>query len=172
MNSIAPTLQMRPGFSDLYRRLRRHAEALAAGCVFGLVAVNRTIISTAFATKSWHLDGYYSALFNWSAIQTGFIFSAYAFFVSRSEPFLRAIDRTETFAALRRYVVRSLMTSVLLALVTLPSLVATPAISITTNLDFPYALLVFVSTLATYSFMCFLKIVRVFMKIENSSRRG
>jgi len=129
------------------------------------MAINwHDLIVEKFQNKSWDIGAYYSAIFDWSSIQAAFLFGVYAFFLSRSEPFLQAIGGTPVFKQLRQYVVRSLYLSLTLSVLTLPVLVSPPEMKSGNLIGF--IVFWFLSTLLTYTFFCFLKVVRVFGKIE------
>ena len=167
MLSIANTSHRFPVRSDAYLWVRRNLEWLIAAAVFAVIGFQRDYISTQFAESNWSASNYYSAVFGWASIQGAFLFSVYAFFLSRSEPFIKAIAQTEPFRALRRYVLRALWLSLVLTLVTLPLLVGTPPISYWYGLTGGFAVFWFVSIWLAYTFMCFVKVIRVFRKLES-----
>jgi hypothetical protein len=166
MNSIAITSLGSPVLSEVYRWIRRNLEWLVAAAAFAAIGWRAETISGSFASGTWNLGAFYSAAFNWAAIQGAFLFSVYAFFLSRSEPFIQAIAKTEAFQALRSYVLRALWLSMALTLIVLPLLVSPPAMSQTAGFTVAFGIFWFVSVLLTYTFMCFVKVIRVFRKLE------
>lgn len=166
MLSIATTSPRSLVASDVYRLVRRNLEWLVAAVVLLVIGFEREVIQQAFATQDWGIDRYYSAVFGWASIQGAFLFSVYAFFLSRSEPFIRAIAQTEAFHSLRQYVLRALWLSIGLTLLTLPLLVAAPEIKVTAKLTAGFGVFWLVSVWLTYTFMCFVKVIRVFRKLE------
>ena len=125
-------------------------------------------ITANFTYKIWDLGAYYSAVFQWSSIQGAFLFGVYAFFLSRSEPFIQAIAGSGAFKLLREYVVRTLYLSMGLCVLTLPMLVA-PAPVDGGVFSIGFGMLWLSTVLLVYTFMCFLKVIRVFGKIERRS---
>lgn len=170
MNGIAITSVGYPALRERLLWARRNLEWMVAATVFlGIVAFHDSI-SDKFASRTWDIGAFYSAVFDWSSIQAAFLFSVYAFFLSRSEPFIQAISKTKPFRDLRNYVLRSLMLSMSLTLLSLPLLISSPSTESGGGLGF----LVFVAlaTLLTYTFMCFVKVIRVFRKLERVQDRS
>jgi hypothetical protein len=168
MQSTAVTFVRLPRASDLWHAARANLDWLAAVTAGVNLYIWRASIAGAFAAKEWGIGDFYSAVFDWASIQAAFLFGVYAFFLSRSEPFLQAIAPSPAFKLLRRYVVRTLYLSMALSVVSLPLLVASPAMS-GTGEDLAFAVFLLISVLLTYTFFCFLKVIRVFGKIERRS---
>lgn len=168
MRSIAATSVPLPGWRDLWRVARANLDWLAASAASVTLYIWRDPLSQGFASKRWDLGAYYSALFDWSSVQAAFLFGVYAFFLSRSEPFIQAIAGSSAFRDLRLYVVRTLYLSMSLSVLSLPSLVAPVAIE-KGGSGVGYAIFLGLSALLTYTFFCFLKVIRVFGKIERRS---
>lgn len=154
-----------PGWRDLVKAARANLEWFAAALSGATILNWRGPITEGFASKAWDLGAYLSAIFDWSSIQAAFIFGVYAFFLSRSEPFLQAISGTPAFASLRRYVVRTLYLSMTLTVGSLPFLVATPDVKST----FGFVAIWFLTVLLVFTFFSFLKVIRVFGKIDRRS---
>jgi hypothetical protein len=150
-----------PALADVYKLLRRNLPQLAAGTVAAALLWWHPEISEEFRSGRWKADAFYEAVFDWSSIQAAFLFGIYAFFLSRSEPFIKAISETQPFQQLRSYVLRTLRLTMALSVISLPALVATPAAE-----GAGYALITAMTAALTYTFFSFLKVVRVFGKIE------
>lgn len=151
----------------MYRWLRRNLSLIAASAVFVILGLNHETVATKFGAGGWKIDAYYSAVFNWAAFQGAFLFSVYAFFLSRSEPFIKAVEGTPAFRNLRRYVLRALWLSMILTIASLPAVVAAPAINAGSPvLDSGFVIFWGISTLLTYTFGNFVKVVRVFRLLE------
>lgn len=168
MRSIAATSVPLPGWRDLWRAARANLDWIASATAGATLYIWRNPLSEGFVSKRWDLGDYYSALFDWSSVQAAFLFGVYAFFLSRSEPFIQAIAGSAAFRELRLYVVRTLYLSMSLSVLSLPFLVAPVAIERGGN-GIGYAIFLGLSALLTYTFFCFLKVVRVFGKIERRS---
>ncbi len=169
MTDIAISFGAQLVLRDVYTWLRRNLEWIAPSFLVAWIIKERAYVTVQFAGKEWDLPAFYSAVFDWSSIQGAFLFSVFAFFLARSEPFIQAIAGTTSFRALRAYVLKSLILSVCLTLVSLPLLVSTPVIEAGSYVSFGFAVFVFVAAFLAYTFMCFVKVVRVFYKLERAS---
>lgn len=158
-----------PGTDKIRKWLRRHLEHLGALAVAVTLIYTRDFVTTQFVTERWDLNAYYSAVFDWSSIQAAFLFGVYAFFLSRSEPFIQAISGSKSFKLLRSYVVRTLYLSMTLTVLALPMVVA-PVTMVEGSVTLGSAIFWCLSVLLTYTFLCFLKVIRVFGKIERRSQ--
>lgn len=167
MHSIGLTSVNLPGSRKAGLWLRANLEVLS-GVAVGLAAfLWRQPIAEKFTSKAWDIGAFYSAVFDWSSIQAAFLFGVYAFFLSRSEPFIQAIAGSSAFKMLRRYVVRTLYLSMALTVISLPMVVSPLGVESGNTLGF--AVLWVIMVLLTYTFLCFLKVIRVFGKIERRS---
>lgn len=166
MSSIVLTSRGLLGHSDMYRWLRRNLSVIAAGIIFFTIGIEHELIASCFSDKGWKLDSYYSAIFNWSAFQGAFLFSVYAFFLSRSEPFIKAVAATQPFRELRQYVLRALWLSMLLSLASLPAIVIAPPIKVGSLMDPGFIVFWCLTTALAFTFGCFVKVVRVFRLLE------
>jgi len=168
MQSIELTSVSLPGWRDILKWLRANLEWLGTLAALAVLGFFRFEVSNAFASKSWDLAAFYSAAFDWSSIQAAFLFGVYAFFLSRSEPFIQAIAGSPAFRLLRRYVVRTLYLSMALSVITLPMVVR--PLDMTANvIDWPFLYFAVTASLFVYTFLCFIKVIRVFGKIERRS---
>ena len=165
MTSIGHTFDGSLVLRDARRRLRRHLPAIAAVTAPISVLAERETLSSRFGSEAWDIGAFYSAVFDWSSIQSAFLFGIYAFILARSEPFIKAIDGTEPFEKLRSLCRSTLYMTFLLTLVSMPLAVTQPQ---PTNslLSLNLWVLAGLSSLAAFSFFRFFKIVRVFSKIE------
>lgn len=168
MRSTGATSVNLPGWRDLYLTARSNLEWIAAALVAGTLTNWRGLVGARFASNEWSVGDFYSAVFDWSSIQAAFLFGVYAFFLSRSEPFIQAIAGSQPFRQLREYVVRTLYLSMTLTVLSLPFLIAAPPISPDGN-GLGYVVFCGLSSLLTFTFFSFLKVIRVFGKIERRS---
>ena len=150
----------------IYRHFRQHIESIAALCTVALIVWQRAAITSRFATAVWSLKDFYSAAFAWTSIQAGFSFGAYAFFLSRTEPFLQAISGSPMFMELRAYVRRTLYMTMALSGAIVPLLVATPKIEAGSYFKAGFLLFSAFSVALVYTVFCLLKVIRVFGKLE------
>jgi hypothetical protein len=166
MISIAITSKGNMGLNAIYFWLRRNMEWLTTLGVGGVIVRNREWIGSQFANEVWKIDAFYSAVFDWSSIQAAFLFSVYAFFLSRSEPFIKAIATTSSFRALRSYVLRTLALAMGLTVLSLPLVVAPMGIKSGSPCDIGFVIFCLTMLALSYTFMCFVKVIRVFGKLE------
>lgn len=169
MVSIAITFDGSPVRREIYRWLRRNLEWLIGLGVATLIFLQRHEIAAQFSSKAWKIEAFYAAVFDWSSIQSAFLFSIYAFFLSRSEPFIQAIAKTQPFRELRSYILRALSFTMVLTLFSLPLLVTPPDIAVAAVNDVGFMLFSVTMVALAYTFMCFVKVIRVFRKLEKIS---
>jgi hypothetical protein len=117
-------IPQRSGFGLAVERYGPLAFALAT-----MVAIylNSTSILEQFVTDKWQTSNLYSAIFNWSAIQTGFAFGVYGFVAGRSEGFIEAIRETVAMKRFLGYVKRANIGGFVLTIMSLPLTITNPA---------------------------------------------
>lgn len=168
MLNTAPISVQPLALSGLGKAARAHAEWFAAAGVAIALWVYRVPIATEFASDRWSAEAFFGAVFDWSSIQAALLFGVYAFFLSRSEPFLQAIAGTPAFRELRNYLLRTLRLSMALTLCSLPMVIATPTIDRSGG-GWGYMLAAGFAVVTTFTFFSFLKVIRVFGKIDRRS---
>ena len=154
-----------PALVDVFRFFRRHLASLAATAVLALVLSKREWISAQFASEAWDIGALYAAVFDWASIQSAFLFGIYAFVLGRTEPFIRAIANTPVFEEMRAHVRRTMYLALLLTIVAMPMLVAKPEVHGHWG-SFGLWIFAGVTSFAVYTSLSFLKVVRVFRKVE------
>ena len=141
--------------------------ALAA---FAACLYYRKEISANFTSGTWNLSNFYGAIFDWAAIQTGFVFGVYTYIVSKSAGFSEAIKGTEPYAEMILFIKTIFYLVFALAVISIPLLVMTPkpepTLSTTTILFAAWTALV------VFTFFSFLRIIRAFSTIERVKRVG
>lgn len=96
---------------------------------FALMLYFSKEISGRFASHAWRSSGLYSAIFGWSAIQSGFAFGVYGFVLGKSGGFVASLKGTQTMARFEGYIKRAIWTGFLLTFVTIPLIVCEPVAS-------------------------------------------
>lgn len=154
-----------PVWTELFRFFRRHLATIAAIATFAFVLYQREWVSAQFSSGAWDIGAFYAAVFDWASIQSAFLFGIYAFVLGRTEPFIRAIADTSVFEQMRAHVRRTMYLALLLTVFAMPMLVAKPEVSASWD---SVGLWGFtgVATLAAFTSFSFLKVVRVFRKVE------
>jgi len=68
-------------------------------------------------------DNLYTAVFDWAAIQTGFVFGVYGFVIGSPSKFMQAIEETAVFKRFKLGIVTSLVAGSILTVLSLPLLI-------------------------------------------------
>lgn len=117
-------------------------------------------IQSAFAEYGWSLSNLYSAIFSWSAIQTGFLFSVYGFVAGKGDGFIGAMGKTLALRNFIRYTKRAIFAGFILTLISIPLIVAN------TNFDTQnkYVALLIIGwfSLFVWAFISFLRVAYIF----------
>lgn len=169
MSGIVHIYVLQPVYSEMYRVFRRHLPSMAGAFAFACVIVWRVPISNGLSSEDWDVGALYAAIFDWSSIQSAFLFGIYAFLLGRTEPFLKAIAETPAFERMRAHVRLTMIAALILTLVALPLLVARPipSSSLCSFSLWAFGLLAFFTA---YTSASFIKVVRVFWKIERVNK--
>ena len=150
----------------MYRFFRRNLNLILVAISLILLVRYAADIAPKFAVGEWSLENFYAALFDWSSILSAFMFGIYAFVLSRSEPFMKAASGTRAFEDARDYVRRTVYLALAMTAVCVPMLVAGPSPVDGGWLDYGYWIFASYVVGTVYLFSRFLKIVRVFRKLE------
>jgi hypothetical protein len=123
-------------------------------------------IAAQFGADTWKLGNFYAAVFDWSSIQGAFLFGIYAFVLSRSEPFIRAITNTQAFTQMRGFVRRTVYLAMFLTVAVMPMLVAAPKMADGGIRDVGYWLFFGYALAMVYMFVRFGRVIRLFRMLE------
>lgn len=115
-----------------------------------------SIIAKFVAEDGWEISNLYSAVFNWSAIQTGFAFGVYGFVAGKSDGFVEAVRDTLAMRRFMGYVKRANIGGFLLTIFSLPLTIANPSVSSADSTWF-FILLIWFG-LFVWTFLAFLRI--------------
>jgi len=148
--------------------VRPYGEAIGAVCALILIVWQAPWLSARFADSSnpWSASGLYSGVFSWASIQSGFLFAIYAFVMPRTEPFIKAVSSTFHFKKFKSYMLRTTYLTLFVALISLVLMVWNPVPVADGGTG--AALLGWV-VLSVYSFLCFLKCIRTFRKLDRGA---
>ena len=106
------------------------APALLAAAVMILLYVKGPTIASNFgANGDWQASSLYGAVFNWSAIQTGFAFGVYGFVVGKNSGFIKEIRDVKPMKRFLGYVKRANVGGFLLTIASLPLTITNPPVS-------------------------------------------
>lgn len=114
---------------SFWLKLEQYGPALVGALVFAMLLYCAETVAAGFATNQLKSSGLYSAIFGWSAIQTGFAFGVYGFVVGKSNGFIGALRGTQTLARFEGYIRRANWTGFSLTFATIPLIIAEPAIT-------------------------------------------
>ncbi|MBL4829233.1 MAG: hypothetical protein JKY55_04995 [Aliivibrio sp.] len=122
-------------------------------------------VSEKFSTDNWKSVGLYSAIFGWSAIQTGFAFGVYGFVVGKGDGFIAALRNTKAMARFMDYIKRTNITGFLLTITSIPLIITEP--KVTESLSFSYVVVSLWFALFIWSFLSFLRLAYNFGQIAS-----
>lgn len=127
--------------------------------VAGIAAIYffSSAISAKFTVPGgWQVSSLYGAIFNWSAIQTGFSFGVYGFVVGKNDGFIQEIRDMLAMRRFLGYVKRANIGGFGLTIVSLPLTIANPSISDPKSLLF-YVVVAWFG-LFVWTFLAFLRV--------------
>lgn len=113
-------------------------------------------IAAEFAAGTWKSGALYSAIFGWSAIQTGFAFGVYGFVLEKTGGFMAAMRGTKTLERFEGHIKRANWTGFVLTFLTIPLIVAEPQIA--EPLTLSYVLVAAWFSLFVWAFLAFLRL--------------
>jgi hypothetical protein len=80
----------------------------------------------AAAGKSWHLDALYASVFNIAAAASAFLFAFYTYVRTSEGSILREIRGSRIFKRASQYMIRAIISSAVLAILSVPFLIVVP----------------------------------------------
>lgn len=86
----------------------------------------RVEISARFSPDGWEVSNLFGAVFDWSSIQSGFVFAIYGFIVTKRDGFIGAITPGQTYEQFIGYTRRACLGGFALTVSSLPLLIASP----------------------------------------------
>ncbi|WP_324741348.1 hypothetical protein U8326_15445 [Tsuneonella sp. CC-YZS046] len=102
---------------------------LSVGSSIAIYVLAPAIIAKFEPTDGWQVSSLYGAIFNWSAIQTGFAFGVYGFVVGKNDGFVQEIRDKLAMRRFLAYVRRANIGGFVLTVMSLPLTIANPPIS-------------------------------------------
>lgn len=115
---------------DFWNRawFERFAPIGAGVLVILACATFRLQISQQFSASGWQESNLYNAVFGWSSIQSGFVFAIYGFIVTKRDGFAGILIGGQSYERFLSFTRRACFGGFLLAVVSLPLVVASPKI--------------------------------------------
>lgn len=102
---------------------------ISVACVLVAYAFAPAIIAKFEASNGWQASSLYGAVFNWSAIQTGFAFGVYGFVVGKNDGFVKEIRDLLAMQRFLGYVRRANVGGFALTIFSLPLTIVNPSVS-------------------------------------------
>jgi hypothetical protein len=144
--------------------------ALAATSVALLYWFSAEVVAKFEPEDGWQAENLYAAVFNWSAIQTGFVFGVYGFVVGKSDGFIREVRETIAMRRFLGYAQRANIGGFLLTIWSLPLTVVNPPVSDENHAVFVSLLIWF--GLFVWTFLAFLRIAYSFGHLSSVRDRS
>lgn len=139
--------------------------AICAVCAATVYILAPSIVERFSPAIGWQASSLYGAVFNWSAIQTGFAFGVYGFVVGKNDGFVQEIRDKLAMRRFLGYVKRANVGGFLLTVVSLPLTIMNPAIENPTSLQF--FMIVAWFCLFVWTFFAFLRVAYGFGKLSS-----
>lgn len=95
---------------------------------FGLIYYFQTEIMAQFSPDGWQSDNLYAAVFDWSSLQSGFVFAIYGFIVTKKDGFVGAITAGQSYPQFISFTRRACLGGFALTVCSLPLLIVSPKI--------------------------------------------
>lgn len=138
---------------------------VAMVCAFAIYASAGEIIAQFEPGTGWQVSSLYGAVFNWSAIQTGFAFGVYGFVVGKNDGFVQEIRERLAMRRFLGYVRRANIGGFVLTVASLPLAIATPPITDARSVVFGAVLVWF--SLFIWTFLAFLRVAYGFGRLSS-----
>jgi hypothetical protein len=116
-----------PERSGFWLRVERYGPLVLTTATLLALYIRAPSIYASMEAAKWQISNLYAAVFNWSAIQTGFAFAVYGFVAGRTQGFVEAMRETVALKRFIGYVKRANVGGFVLTIVTLPLTVLSPA---------------------------------------------
>lgn len=126
-------------------------------------------IAPEFGTDRLQISNLYGAVFNWSAIQSGFVFGIYGFVISKKDGFVGDIAEGLSFPRFVRYTRGAYLLAMILTIVSLPLIVVEPSVGL--PLSSNYLLISGWFALFVWTFFAFLRVAFIFGSIAATPDR-
>lgn len=115
----------------------------------------RLEIAGKFSPDGWNPNNLYGAIFNWSSIQSGFVFAIYGFIVTKRDGFVGKIVGGGSYEKFLGFTKRACLGGFALTITSLPLLIATPKVDASARLFWVQAMWF---SLFVWAFCAFLRV--------------
>ena len=145
--------------------VEQYGPVITAVIVFTLLLFFSDYFSEKFGSNQWKSAGLYSAIFGWSAIQTGFAFGVYGFVIGKQDGFVHALRGTKAFARFEKYIKSANLVGLFLTFPCIILMVIEP--SIATPLGISYILVSAWFSVFVWAFLSFCRLAYNFGAIAS-----
>lgn len=145
------------------RYLERYGPLLLSLITFFTLLYFVSLIKSSFASHKWSSEGLYSSVFNWAAIQTGFVFGVYGFVAGKKDGFLYDLRETRFLRDFIKYTRRATSVGFVLSMISVPLIVANPKLG--TSGYIPYALVAAWFSIFVWAFSAFMRVALIFGRL-------
>jgi hypothetical protein len=111
-------------------------------------------------SKEVDFGNLYSSVFDWSSIQTGFLFGIFGYIAGKSDGFIASIRNTEEMTEFLGYQKRAMLLGFLLTFASIPMMVTNLSFDSSSSLN--YWLFTVWAALAVWAFLAFLRVAYIF----------
>ena len=145
---------------SLIKRAESTFPFVLGASISAIMLIFRAQITAHFIGGSWSLTGLYGAIFNWAALQTGFLFSVYGFIAAKQGGFIEVIRHTVFMSDFMRYTRRSIIMGFILTFSSIPLIII--------NLNFkngrlgPFLIVDLWIGLFVWAFLTFVRVAYIF----------
>lgn len=117
-------------------------------------------VKAAFVAEELSVDGLYTAVFDWSAIQTGFLFGIFGYVMGSDDGFLEKIKDTATLSRFVSYTKRATVIGFFLTFYSIPLIVLSPKIGAESEVVYYFVTAWF--SLFVWAFLAFARVAYLF----------
>lgn len=142
------------------KRFEQWAPAAAGLATLIACAVFRDWIAAQFGPNKWSASSLYNAVFNWAAIQSGFVFGIYGYIAAKREGFVGEFAKGGSYNRFIGYTQRAYIGGFLLTFSSLPLLVSSPSLNTADRGTFWVVILWFAAFV--WAFFAFLRVAFIF----------
>lgn len=151
--------------------LEKYGPLFAAACLAAALTYFSADMLRLAAEKKIDVSELYAAMFDWSSIQTGFLFGVFGFVSGKSTGFMAEAKSTEAMKAFHRYTRTAIVLGFCLTFSSIPLIVT--GFDIAEASSARYYLFVAWAFLAIWSFLAFARVAYIFgvlLKIRDKER--
>lgn len=141
-------------------QIERKLPLAAAIAVLAALVYWRDIMVARYVAGDIDFASLYSAVLDWSAIQTGFLFGIFGFVAGKNDGFIAALRNTEELRLFYRYMKTAIFLGFTVTLISIPMMVVN--YSIASGSEWIYAGFVFWAFISIWSFFSFARVAYVF----------